>query len=59
MIEAALKRLDHGTYGTCVSCGEEISPNAWRPFRTRPLCKDCAGAGKHCTSKTRNPTSGL
>ncbi|MFN3228204.1 MAG: TraR/DksA family transcriptional regulator, partial [Hyphomicrobiales bacterium] len=47
MIEAALKRLDQGTYGTCVSCGEEISAERLEAVPHAPLCKDCAGAGKH------------
>lgn len=43
-IDAALKRLDVGTYGICVSCGEPIGEarlNA-RPAATQ--CLDCAGA---------------
>lgn len=47
MIEAALKRLDEGTYGTCVSCGEPISAERLEAVPHAPLCKTCAGAGKH------------
>ena len=46
MIEAALKRLDKGTYGVCVSCGEPISDARLTAVPHTPLCKDCAGAGK-------------
>lgn len=47
MIEAALKRLDEGTYGICVSCGEAISDERLSAVPHAPLCKECAGAGKH------------
>ncbi|MEO0383739.1 MAG: TraR/DksA family transcriptional regulator [Pseudomonadota bacterium] len=47
MIEAALKRLDEGTYGACVSCGELISAERLEAVPHTPLCKTCAGAGKH------------
>jgi RNA polymerase-binding transcription factor DksA len=47
MIEAALKRLDQGTYGICMSCGEEISPERLEAVPHAPLCRTCAGAGKH------------
>lgn len=46
MIQAALKRLEDGTYGTCVSCGEKISPERLAAVPHAPLCKDCAGAGR-------------
>ncbi len=47
MIEAALKRLDEGTYGICVSCGEPISDERLAAVPHTPLCRECAGAGKH------------
>lgn len=47
MIEAALKRLDDGKYGICVNCGEEISEARLKAVPHAPLCKECAGAGKH------------
>lgn len=47
MIEAALKRLADGKYGKCVNCGEMISDARLDAVPHTPLCKDCAGAGKH------------
>ena len=40
----ALTRLEHGTYGYCFECGEEISERRLRtlPFAVR--CKDCEEA---------------
>lgn len=41
-IRAALLRIEHGTYGTCASCGERISAErlAAQPIATR--CIACA-----------------
>ena len=43
-IEEALRRLEEGTFGYCVACGEEISERRLRalPFAVR--CKDCEEA---------------
>jgi YteA family regulatory protein len=40
-IEAALERIDDGTYGICTNCGKEIPPERLeaRPWAT--LCIDC------------------
>ena len=40
-VDAALRRLDEGTYGDCFECGDEISEARLRalPFAVR--CKDC------------------
>jgi DnaK suppressor protein len=40
-IDAALKRIDDGTYGTCTTCGHEIPPERLeaRPWAT--LCIAC------------------
>jgi RNA polymerase-binding protein DksA len=40
-IDAALKRIEEGTYGTCTNCGNPIPPErlAARPWAT--LCIDC------------------
>jgi DnaK suppressor protein len=40
-IDAALKRIDDGTYGICTNCGKEIPPERLeaRPWAT--LCIDC------------------
>lgn len=46
-IEAALQRIDDGTYGICVECGEPITPGRLEilPYATR-----CVG----CQSQRRN-----
>jgi DnaK suppressor protein len=40
-VDAALRRLEDGTYGNCFECGDEISEARLRalPFAVR--CKDC------------------
>ena len=40
-IEAALKRIEDGTYGQCTNCGKQIAPERLeaRPYAT--LCIDC------------------
>ena len=40
-IDAALKRIDDGTYGTCTNCGKQIPEERLeaRPWAT--LCIDC------------------
>jgi len=40
-IDAALRRLDEGSYGQCFECGDEIGETRLRavPFAVR--CKDC------------------
>ena len=44
MIQAALKRIDAGTYGTCANCGEPISEERLDVLPATPICQDCAGA---------------
>ena len=41
-IEAALKRLDEGEYGDCLSCGEEIAEKRLRLDPAATQCVDCA-----------------
>jgi DnaK suppressor protein len=40
-IDAALKRVDLGTYGTCVNCGAQISPDRLEAMPWATLCIDC------------------
>jgi len=44
-IEAALKRIDDGDYGWCVTCGEAIAPKRLEADPTVPTCIDCASRG--------------
>ena len=41
-VEAALRALDNGTYGTCVSCGLPIAPERLEAIPWAPTCIDCA-----------------
>jgi len=42
MIQAALKRIDDGSYGICVNCGEPISPERLDVLPHAPRCRYCA-----------------
>lgn len=42
MIRSALKRIDAGTYGICVNCGDEIAPERLAILPHTPVCTDCA-----------------
>jgi RNA polymerase-binding protein DksA len=41
-IEAALRRLDAGTYGVCVSCGEPVGDARLKARPAATQCRDCA-----------------
>src|SRR5262249_1832684 len=40
-IEACLKRISEGTYGTCAKCGEPINSRRLRALPTAPTCFSC------------------
>jgi RNA polymerase-binding protein DksA len=40
-IDAALKRIDDGTYGTCTNCGQEIPRERLEANPWASLCIDC------------------
>ncbi len=42
MIEAALKRIEDGSYGECAKCGEVISEERLDLLPYTPLCRLCA-----------------
>ena len=48
-VEAALARLDGGTYGRCESCGQPIAPERLEALPWAGLCIDCQRAA----SRTR------
>jgi DnaK suppressor protein len=52
-IDAALRRLEEGSYGDCFECGEEISEARLRalPFAVR--CKDCEEARETAEQRER------
>lgn len=41
-IDAALKRIEEGTFGVCVSCGEDISEERLRVVPYAVKCRNCA-----------------
>lgn len=41
-ILAALRRMSDGTYGVCVSCGDDISAERLQVLPETPLCRSCA-----------------
>ena len=40
-IDAALKRMDNGIYGTCLSCGETISEERLKAVPYAVKCRNC------------------
>jgi DnaK suppressor protein len=43
--ESALKRIESGDYGYCVSCDEPIARKRLEADPSNPVCVDCAGKG--------------
>lgn len=41
-IDAALDRIAKGTFGTCVKCGQPISPERLAVVPYTPFCQECA-----------------
>ena len=41
-VEAALRSIDDGTYGTCTSCGNPIAPERLEAIPWVATCLDCA-----------------
>src|SRR6478735_3491731 len=41
-IEAALKRISEGTYGTCAKCGEPLDPRRLKVLPTAATCISCS-----------------
>ena len=41
-VDAALRRLDDGTYGTCTTCGNPIGAERLEAIPWAPTCIDCA-----------------
>jgi DnaK suppressor protein len=40
-VDAALARLDAGTYGACTACGQAITPERLEALPSAALCIDC------------------
>lgn len=43
-IHAALTRIEDGTYGICLKCGEDISDERLDTLPHTPLCRHCSAA---------------
>lgn len=41
-VEAALRSIDEGTYGTCTNCGNPIGAERLKAIPWAPTCIDCA-----------------
>ncbi|MGG7645677.1 TraR/DksA family transcriptional regulator [Rhodovulum sp. YNF3179] len=42
MIQAAIARIDDGSYGTCTKCGDPISEERLDLIPYTPFCRNCA-----------------
>jgi RNA polymerase-binding transcription factor DksA len=42
MIDAALRRIENGSYGICVRCGDPIGEDRLDVLPQTPVCRDCA-----------------
>lgn len=45
LLRQALHRIETGSYGICMNCGEEISDARLNAVPHAALCRNCAGAG--------------
>ena len=52
-IDAALRRLDEGTYGNCFECGDEIAEARLRALPFAARCKDCEEARETAEQRER------
>ncbi len=55
-VEAALRRIDSGTYGLCVVCGGEIEEQRLAVLPSADRCIDCAEAGEAAAPNLRSTT---
>jgi RNA polymerase-binding protein DksA len=46
-VEAALARLDAGTYGACTACGRDVPPERLEALPSAALCIDCQRTKGH------------
>ena len=52
-VDAALRRLDEGTYGNCFECGDEIAEARLRALPFAARCKDCEEARETAERRER------
>jgi DnaK suppressor protein len=53
-VEAALMRLEEGTYGNCFECGDEISQNRLRALPFAARCRDCEESREVAINRDRS-----
>ena len=56
-VEAALQRLDGGTYGDCADCGEPISLQRLRVQPAALRCAPCQAAREHAVDRSSSRTA--
>lgn len=44
LLNAALTRIENGTYGVCQTCGDPISQDRLEAVLYAPICKECAAS---------------
>ncbi len=54
-VQAALKRLEAGTYGKCVVCGRSIEPSRLRAIPETPYCIEHARQAEQEEAEAGNP----
>jgi len=59
LIDQALARIEHGTFGFCRECGEEIAEKRILSLPQAPLCITCAEQGTTRIRRFRRPESGM
>jgi DnaK suppressor protein len=52
-IEAALQRIQAGTFGKCLSCGEQINFKRLEAMPSAEYCRDCQEVFEHETPQER------
>jgi len=50
-LHAARLRIDDGSYGTCLDCGEEIDPRRLQALPAASYCASCQSAHEHRTQR--------
>lgn len=52
-VVSAIRRIDSGTYGTCVECGDEIPTDRLDAMPATATCIECAGLAEQPTTRMR------
>jgi RNA polymerase-binding transcription factor DksA len=57
-VEAALRRIRHGTYGRCSTCGEAVSAERLRAVPMISRCGRCQRATAMAATESNAPSGG-